>query len=444
MAKRTTDKELSLYRDLLQTPTSFEEGFGWSTVAGIIFCGLVMLPGSIYLGLMTGGSMGAAATWVTVILFNEVARRAMKTMSKQNLVVLLHAAGVIMAGQVIFPGGPLGHVVYRAYLVTSEAVRDAGMRDYFPSWFVPGPDSIAIAERNLFHVDWLVPLGLVAFGMMVGVVNKYTLGYFFFRLTSDVENLPFPLAPIQAQGAMALAEADESGGEAPPPEAQQEETFDDDKAKSAYLKSRRGERKKSQRWRLFSLGAAVGIAFGFLQVGVPAITGLIFDKPLFILPQPFVDTTTLTESILPATPTGLTLDLGIILVGFVLPFWAVMGTFFAMLMTVIINPVLHHFDVLTRWQPGMNTVNTTFANSIDFWMSFGIGAALGIAIVSVYQTIRDVRRKIKEARHERPDGTTDEASQRSLWATPKIGRGDYPLWLALIVYVIASSCLIGV
>jgi len=27
-----------------------------------------------------------------------------------------------------------------------------------------------------------------------------------------------------------------------------------------------------------------------------------------------------------------------------------------------INPILHHLGVLTRWQPGMNTVNTTFAN----------------------------------------------------------------------------------
>ena len=31
--------------------------------------------------------MGSAATWVTVILFSEVTRRAMKTMSKGNLIV---------------------------------------------------------------------------------------------------------------------------------------------------------------------------------------------------------------------------------------------------------------------------------------------------------------------------------------------------------------------
>jgi hypothetical protein len=68
---RHLDKDLEVYRNLLEEPKDFQEGFGWSTVAGIFFCGLVMLPGSIYLGLMTGGSMGAASTWVTLILFIE-------------------------------------------------------------------------------------------------------------------------------------------------------------------------------------------------------------------------------------------------------------------------------------------------------------------------------------------------------------------------------------
>ena len=72
--------------------------------------------------------MGSAATWVTVILFSEVTRRAMKTMSKGNLIVLLHAAGVMMAGSAMIPGGPFGELVYRAFLVTSDAARDMGER----------------------------------------------------------------------------------------------------------------------------------------------------------------------------------------------------------------------------------------------------------------------------------------------------------------------------
>ena len=58
MAK--VDKELEQYRNLLKPPAQFEDGFSWTTIAGIFFCGLIMLPGSIYLGLMTGGTIAGA------------------------------------------------------------------------------------------------------------------------------------------------------------------------------------------------------------------------------------------------------------------------------------------------------------------------------------------------------------------------------------------------
>ena len=423
MAKRGVDRELAQYRDLLEVPTEFRDGFGWTTVAGVLFCGLVMIPGAIYLSLMTGGSMGQAATWVTLILFSEVARRALRTLSKQELVVLLHAAGGVLGGGFVF-----GDFVYRAYLVSSEAVRDAGMRDAFPRWFVPKPDSPAILERNLFHHDWLVPIVLLAFLMVIGLVKKYTLGYFFFRLTSDIERLPFPMAPIHAQGAMALAEAEQTqaagGGE--------------DAGRAAFMRSRRGERKKSERWRLFSLGIVLGLAFGMIQVGIPAITGLLLDKPVFLLPQPFLDTTTLTESLLPATPTGAVIDLGVILMGFVLPFWAVVGTCTAIILTIVANPILHHAGILVKWQPGMDTINTTFSNSMDFWLSFGIGSAFAIATISVFQTVRDVRRRVRELSEHRTEG-----GGGNLWATPMKGRGDYSMWIALVGYVVASVLIIA-
>jgi len=427
MHKARPDKELEQYRNLLETPTEFVDGFGWTTVAGVVFCGLVMIPGAIYLSLMTGGSMGQAATWVTLILFCEVARRAMRTLSKQELVVLLQAAGGVLGGGFVF-----GDFVYRAYLVSSEAVRDAGMRDAFPAWFVPKADSAAILQRNLFHHDWMVPIGLLAFLMVMGFVQKYTLGYFFFRLTSDIERLPFPMAPIQAQGAMALAEHDEEATA---------RTGGEDAGRAAFLRTSQGERKKSERWRLFSLGIVLGLAFGAIQVGIPAISGLLLDKPIFLIPQPFIDTTTLTEALLPATPTGLVLDLGVILMGFVLPFWAVVGTAAAIVLTVIANPLLQHAGLLTRWQPGMDTINTTFANSMDFWMSFGIGSAFAIAAVSIFQTVRDVRRRVRELSAN--PASSGQGGLRSLWATPRTGRGDYSMWFAVVGYVVVSVILIA-
>jgi hypothetical protein len=429
------DKELEQYRNLLDTPSDYKDGFGWSTVLGIFFCGLVMMPGSIYLGLMTGGDMTSAATWVTVILFSQVARRAMKPMSKQNLVTLLYATRFMMTGYLLMPGGPIGPLIYRAFLINSDAVREQGMGGAFPTWWVPSPDSLAIVERNLLHIDWLIPIALVAFIMGVSVIKKYTIGYFFFRLTSDIEKLPFPLAPIQAQGAMAMAEED-SGKKKVSflrrfGKADKKAGLDEEEAEDATPV------KTFSKWRLFSLGATLGIAFGMVLVGIPAITGLILEEPVFIIPQPFVDLTNMTEGFLPAAPTGATLDLGIILIGFVIPFWAVIGTFIAVLVTFLLNPLLYHFGILTTWQPGMDTINTQFSNHVDFWMSFSIGTALGIAIVSIFSVSRAFYESAKK-RRENKNGSPED-----LWKTPK-GRGDYPLWIAAVAYVIAASAMIGV
>lgn len=422
MSSDRTDKEIELYRSLLETPSEFKEGFGWSTVVGIFFCGLIMMPGGIYLGLMTGQGIGAAASWVTVILFMEIARRAMQPMSRQNLVVLLHAANVMMMGHILFPGGPMGELVYRAYLAGSDAARDAGMFNVFPSWYVPSAESPAIRERNLLHADWLVPIAIVVFMVFISLVRRYSLGYFFFRLTSDVEQLPFPLAPIAAQGAMALAETEGV-----------KEPEDGGKGTSAP------ERKQTTRARIFSLGVTIGLAFGFIQVGIPAVSGLFLSKPFFLIPQPFVDTTTLTETVLPATPTGMVVDMGVIFLGFVLPFWSVIGTFAAIALTAVLNPLLHAGGLLHTWRPGMDTVNTTFANSMDFWMSFGIGAGLGIAAVSIFSTIRDARNKMREVRRRQAEGQVRE----DVWAPPREGRGDYPLWIAVAIYVASSFALVG-
>jgi len=36
--------EVDEYRKLVEAPTEFKDGFGWTTVLGIFFCGLVMMP----------------------------------------------------------------------------------------------------------------------------------------------------------------------------------------------------------------------------------------------------------------------------------------------------------------------------------------------------------------------------------------------------------------
>ncbi|MHB0938812.1 MAG: peptide transporter [Armatimonadota bacterium] len=388
------DHELEMYRSLLQPPKEFKNGFTWTTVAGALFCGLLMMPGSIYLSLITGGAINAS--WVTVIIFTEVSRRALKSLNTQELVVLLYVAGAMATG------GPIADLIFRQYFVQSDAVKDIGLFGKFPEWWAPQPTSMAILERNLFHIEWLMPILLILFMAVIAQIQSYTLGYFFFRLSSDVERLPFPFAPIQASGAMALAES--------------------------------GERKQTWKWRAFSIGAIVGLVFATIQIGIPLITGALLTRPIQIIPLPFYDATTATQNFLPATPTGITIDIGIALFGMVMPFWAVMGLTAAVLLTFIMNPLLHKFGVLTRWQPGMDTINTQFCNSVDFWTCFGIGVTLGVALIAFYQMGRDLLRQSRERHRVQKATASGVAKRENIWGTPPAGRGDFSPWVALLMY----------
>ena len=374
-------------------------------MAGAFFLGFIMLPGSIYLGLVVGQSMGAAAEWTTIILFTEIARRSYQQLTKQEIYILYYMAASLMGmmGGVALSGGPFAGLIWNQFLVRSDAARAFGIADKIPSWVVPPPDSPALLDRTFMHKDWIVPIILLVAMNLIGRLTWIGMGYFLFRVTSDYEKLPFPFAPIQAQGAMALAEV--SG------------------------------KKETWRWRMFSIGAMIGIVFGAFYVGIPAVTGTFMSKPVQLIPIPFLDLTQSTETFLPATPTPIATDVGSLLVGFVVPFWAVLGGFCMALTTLWLNPFLFQHQVLKHWRPGMDAIQTSFANSVDFYMSVGIGTAVAIAIIGFYTVIKSW---ITSSRERRETGTS------TLSMAAPAGRGDFPIWLALGMWITATVLMVGI
>lgn len=400
------DPELELYRGLMDQPEKFEEGFDIKAIVGALFVGFVMMPGAIYLGLVAGRSLGPAAEWTTVILFTEVARRSFVTLKRQEVYILFYIASALAStghGGLQLAGGAFAGKMWDQYFVRSPAAKGMGIANEIPSWVVPGPDSEAILQRTFFHPDWLIPSLLLLLGTVLGRFNSWGLGYFLFRLTSDYQKLPFPFAAISAQGSTALAEA-----------SSKEETW---------------------RWRTFSIGAMIGLVFGAFYVGIPTFTGAIMSKPLQLLPIPWVDLTRNTEQILPAMPTGFVTDLGSIGSGFVVPFWAVVGGFLSALLTLIFNPYMHKIGVLSSWQAGMGTIETQFANRIDFYFSFGIGIAFAVFVVSMWLIVVIFRENLRKQREEGGEGT------KGSW-TPPPGRGDIPTWLALTLFAVSTIAYI--
>lgn len=384
------DKELQQYRDLMRPPETFEQGFGVKAMIGGLFVGLIMTPASMYMNLVTGQTIGTAAQWVTVILFLEVARRSFTVLGRAEIFILYY-----MAGACLISGSGL---LWNQFLVQSESMRGFGLADKIPLWVAPqSPD--VLGQRSFFHPAWYVPIGLMALGQVLGRLDNFGLAYVMYRISSDAEKLPFPLAPVGAQGITALADAS-SGTE-------------------------------SWRWRVFSFGAMLGMAWAVPYLALPAVTGALLGQPITIFPLPFYDGTKHTEDFLKAVPMILSFDIGLLISGMVLPFWAVVGSFVGLIVTLIANPVLYETGVLNDWAPGIGAIRTIQSNRLDFYFSFGLGLLAAIAIIGFAQ----VGRSLFAARGT---GQIDFRALRS----PPPGRGDFSLWIALFIYFITTAITI--
>ncbi len=392
------DKELEEYRDIMPVPDRFEDGFSGKTVLGAIFLGLFMLPGSMYLSLFMGGGLGPAARWVTVILFSEVARRSLKSLKEQEIFILFYMTGIALSS-------PFQGLLWNQYLAQSPEAQAMGVAPLIPSWVTPSAEQIRQTGNTFFSRIWLAPVVLIAIQLLISRVNGFGLGYVLYRLTAHCEKLPFPMAPVSAQGVLVLAE----------------------------------DKENRNRWRLttFAIGAMLGALFGFIYVGIPSLTGSVLGTPYQLLPNPWLDLTLTTQNFLHATPVNLVFDLSIVIVGMVLPFWAVVGGFIGVVLTFIANPILQHYGRLPTWQMNMGVVDTIFSNQIDFYLSFGIGLTFAVFFISLASVVLPLLRKMAAGRPAEAGAARTTTSLADALRYNRL-RGDIPIWISLAIYVLST------
>jgi len=381
----------------------FEEGFTGKTIVGSLFVGLIMAPGAIYLGLVAGQGLGAAAQWVTIVLFAEVARRSFLPLKRQEIFILYYVAGGLAAtGAHALSGGPFAGLIWMQYFIQSPQA--ASIAGEIPRWSVPPPGSEALVHRTFLHIDWAVPILVLIATQLLERLSWIPAGYVLFRATSDIERLPFPLASVAASGATALSEAN--------------------------------TKEESWRWRVFSTGTTIGLVFGAFYIAIPVFTGVVFGSALTLIPIPYLDLMGSTESFLPAAPTGLNGNLASVLVGFVMP-WPIV--FSAFVSSVVcqwgLNPIFYNLGMLPTWKPSMDTIPTQISNGFDMWISIGIGVQVAIAIIGLYIVIKG---SIEAARGL-------QSQRRGSWAVVPPGRGDRPgTWkIALGLWLLATVFYIG-
>ncbi len=377
----------------------FEDGFSWKVVAGAFFVGLIMMPGAIYLGLVAGASLGQAAQWVTIVLFSEVARRSFMPLKRQEIYCIYYMAGALAgSGFGSLPGisgGPFGNWIGLQYLMQSPAM--ANVAPLLPSWIAPHPGSAAYTHRSFIDSAWLIPACIMIAGQVLDRMKWMGLGFILFKITSEVERLPFPMAAIAASGATALAEAN--------------------------------TKEESWRWRIFSVGSIIGLLWGFFYLAIPIFTGAVMSKPISLIPIPFIDLVPATERSIPTALVGYNADLGVLMMGFILPFQIVLGAFISSVMFQIVgNPIMHAHGMFPDWRPGSTTIPTQIALSFDFWMSFGIGLQLAIAAVGIASVLKALFFTNKR---------TEDIQRGSLTSMNK-ERGDFPWIVAIGVWLVAT------
>lgn len=408
--KRKLDKELEEYRNQMTVPSTFEEGFTWTSLIAALFVAMLMVPGAMYMQLMAGVGIGAAAQWVTVILFLEVARRAHKIMPRAEVFVLFYMAAAVMVD-------PFSGMIYNQFFAQSRAAMGMGVAQELPRWFAPNDPDI-LAQRNFFSAAWLPALGLVIFQVLFGRLNSTVLSYGLFRVASDIEKLPFPMAPIGAQGVMSLVE---------------QQTEEGSRGKSFT---------GNWRWRVFSIGGAIGLAFGAVYMGLPAVSSALLGKPIVILPIPFSDWTPNTARFLPAVATGISLDLGNVIIGMVLPYYSMLGSILGWLATAVFNPLLYHLGVLANWEIGDDTIRTQFKNNMDFYFSFGVGLSLSLAITGIWQVVRGLREQKQAKLQNVNDAIILNAPDGQQASSSASRRGDIPPKVIIGIYLITSLCYV--
>jgi len=363
-----------------------ERGLGRHGWLAAVLVGVFVPPAVVHSQLVAGGRL---SQWIVLVLAVAVARAFRTRLSRHDMILIVSVVGVAVP---LAASGVVDGLLAMQYFVRSPAATGAELAELIPAWAAPPLSSESYVLRALLHRDWWAPISVVLVGLIWSRLSLYVLGYVFFRITSDLERLPFPMAPVAAEGVTALAESE----------------------------------KRPRHWECLLIGAFCGVGFCLLWTGLPAVTHVVFGKPVSLIP-PLIDCTRACQRILPGAALTISTNLAHVFTGFVLPFWFVVGAFLSSAIGQLgLNPLLGSAGVLPHWKPGMGARATQMTSHLSFWLSFRTGLMLAVALIGVAATIRAV---LKKRGAQGSLGQSVPARQK---------RGDVSVVACLVVYVAAA------
>ena len=424
MASPDTEVDLDALR------RNLKPGFTYRSALALVFASLVIMPVQLYLLLVSGANIAAAAVYITVILFTEISILTGSPMTKQEIYIVYMLAGLAASNPVFIA------FVQRKYLVTSpfswsfiDPYTKKPLPEVIPSWYVPPYNAPSTAIRSFFHPDWALPMALSTFQYgVLFIIAEIALAMMMAQYAIEVERLPFPLANVDAQMVITLTE------------------------------------RPKERMTVFAISAFITGIYALLLYGVPILMFGIYGIPMQLIPFPWLDLTTGyfgIEKIMPGAAYGIATDALAWAIGFILPLDLLACQFISSIAVWVFGSWLaltvfgsSFPEWVQEWKRGMSLQLVVQRATLRVWVYPQVGVTLALAILTIalrYKNILNAFRMMM-----RPPPTLRRSGYFSFTKLLLMYLGattlsvvvfhiivpDFPVWIAAI-FSIGGSLLLA-
>ena len=338
----------------------YKPGLTTVSLLAIAYAAVVVTPVIIYMSFLTGLPDPARfiPVFISLLLFTEVGRLTGRYVTKQEAYIIYFMSQIV-AFDALYWVGLLMNVYYREAPYTKLF----GIADKIPTWAAPQLDSWAVRMRTFFASEWALPVLISLISTVGSLLMDIGLSFVFIQLFIEQENLPFPVAPIDAQAIEVLTE------------------------------------REPERMIPFAIAAVIGFFYEFAVYGFPQLTEAMIGTRIQLIPYPWVDLTEYFSGVLPGALVGVATDISTFAVGWLIPWdsmvWIFIGslTFFVVGNTLGIlladatkNPMLLRWKA--DWTP-VAKIDWLWQRSVyDLWASPFIGLSLGVGLFSLIVSLR--------------------------------------------------------
>jgi len=330
--------------------------------AAVIFGLITLSPAIIYLYLAVGSLGGTerfVPVFVTLLLFTEVGRIVRRYITSQEAYIvyfMLEIFALWLAG-----GGLFGGFILNYYYRNAPYTVMYGIADKLPYWFSPPLNSPGPLNRTFISPDWAVPILVALISMFSGLLIDFGLSFITTMVYIDIENLPFPVAPIDVQAISTLTE------------------------------------RTPEKIMYFSFAAIISLIYEFIIYGIPNLTDVFLGVRITFIPFPWVDLTSVVERFLPGAVFGISTDIAAYIVGWLIPFnvciWLFIGSVSLWVFGnfLALNIKIPYFELWQKeWMPGVNMQWWYQRATYDLWASPLVGLSIGLSLAVFVKSSRSI------------------------------------------------------